>query len=177
MGLSTLEHDQETFEGWCHGQLTKFELDERADVWNTEKLRLAAAAGDPTPKDTSELGVFVGPWHVIRTFVSDEFKVWCEGGMRKRFTFAEWQRDRIKDRVEENNLVEENTLDTAAYFLRELREIREIQARRDNTIIMARATGVSYTQLGYATGLSRAQLDNIVNGRRSKPAFDPDAAF
>jgi hypothetical protein len=177
MSLSTLEHDQETFDGYVAAQLLIFENEERADVWNTEKFRLARVAGDPVPVDTRDAGAFVGPWHVVRTFVSDEFKVWCEGGMRKRFTFAEWQQNRIKDRVLENARAEENTLDTAAYFMRELNEIREAAARRDSFILGARSHGVTYAQLIVATGISRAQLDNIVNGRRSKPAFDPDAAF
>lgn len=153
------ENDREQFAGYVSNELAKFRdhAGVHSFVWDAEKLSRARRLA---PMDTSDEGVFVGPWRVVRNYVTTEYREYVEQYFASRLTFTEWKARAIAERAAESQR-QNDYLDSADYCTDQLLDLRALFERRDELIVTARERGASWNEIAEAIGLSRAQLHNI----------------
>lgn len=164
--ITLAEADRLEWLGYAAAEIAKFRdsQSEHTQVWDMKKLH--AARHTFAPIDTSDEGTFSGPWHVVRKYVTTEFRDWLES-RGTRLTFTEWRAARIADRAQEATARQEY-VDSAEYCTDQLGELRRLYERRDELIVTARERGASWAEIGEAIGLGRAQLHNIASKHRAK---------
>lgn len=107
----------------------------------------------------ADADVFAGAWHVVRPYVTQEFRQWVDEYYTPRLTFSQWQAVR-RDERESVRSRERDYLESAAYCADELMRWREFD--RDETIREMRRRGASFAEMTAATGLARSTLALIV---------------
>lgn len=157
--LTRAEADREAYLGYVTAELAKFRehAGVHSFVWDAEKLQRARRLA---PMDTSDEGVFVGPWRVVRSYVTTEYREYVEQYYASRMTFSEWKARAVAERAAEAQR-QSDYLDSAEYCTDSLADLRSLFERRDELIVTARERGASWGDIGDAIGLSRAQLHNI----------------
>jgi hypothetical protein len=125
-------------------------------LWAATPAATAAIArlgGDPAR------AAFTGPWHVIRKHLTHEFRQWVEEYEgTERLTLSEWRVRAVAERSEVA------WMDSAAYTLGQLEELRRLTAERDALVIEASRRGATKVAIAAAVGLSRQQVHTIVSG-------------
>lgn len=157
--MTRAECDREEFAGYVTAQLEAFRKREGdlTFVWDAAKLLKARHLA---PRDTSDEGAFVGAWHVVRAYVTTEFREWVEQYGARRLTFSEWKARAIAERAALANERADYEA-SAAYCTDQLEDLRALVERRDELIVSARERGATWGDIGAAIGLGRAQLHNI----------------
>lgn len=157
--LTRAEADREEFAGYVTAQLEAFRKreGELTFVWDAAKLLKARHLA---PRDTSDEGAFVGAWHVVRAYVTTEFREWVEQYGARRLTFSEWKARAVAERAALANERADYEA-SAAYCTDQLEDLRALVERRDELIVTARERGATWADIGAAIGLGRAQLHNI----------------
>ncbi|MFD5864373.1 hypothetical protein ACFWGP_05440 [Agromyces sp. NPDC127015] len=130
-----------------------------AGVWQPTYTIAQGQMVAAPPRDESD--AFVGPWHTVRPYVTEEFRVWVDEYFAERLTFTEWQATRRHDR-ERERIAREEFEETGDAALDSLTFWRELDEQRDRLIVQARTAGKSFAQLRVATGMSRAALAAVV---------------
>lgn len=100
---------------------------------------------------------FTGPWHIVRKYVTTEFRQWVEEfEATERLTLAQHaERERAA-------AASRAWLDTPEYVLDRLDEIRRMMAERDALIVEAARRGAKKTAIAEATGLQRQTIHAIL---------------
>lgn len=189
--MTRAEADREEFAGYVTAQLEAFRQHAgvHSFVWDAAKLTRARHLA---PRDTSDAGAYVGAWHVVRAYVTTEFREWVEQYYANRQTFSEWRARAIAERAAAANERASYEM-SAAYCTDQLEDLRALVERRDELIVSARERGATWNEIGAAIGLGRAQLHNIAAKHAATlraaavelsagvpdewEDFDPDAPF
>lgn len=157
--MTRAEMDREEFAGYVTAQLDAFRQHAgvHSFVWDAAKLQRARHLA---PRDTSDEGAYVGAWHVVRAYVTTEFREWVEQYYANRQTFSEWKARAVAERAAAANERASYEM-SAAYCTDQLEDLRALIERRDELIVTARERGATWREIGDAIGLGRAQLHNI----------------
>lgn len=117
----------------------------------------AARYVDKRRAGSPEEYAFTGPWHIVRKYVTTEFRQWVEEfEATERLTLAQHaERERAA-------AASRAWLDTPDYVLDRLDEIRRMMAERDALIVEAARRGAKKTAIAEATGLQRQTVHAIL---------------
>jgi hypothetical protein len=159
--MGTLERDREDWLGYVTATLAEYNAySNHASPWSDRYPLTAIPRSLRAIVNGFPVDGFAGAWHVVRKYAAPEFVRFFEGEMRERITFAEW-RERATAVRERDAMQELDYLESSEYCLDRLADLRELLAIRDELIMSARARGATWSAIGTAVGLSRAQLHNV----------------
>lgn len=169
--------DRETYAGYVVAQIAAFQewAGGVGAVWNHSALTAAGLRGRG-PSDTSEAGVFRGPWHTVRPYVTAEFDRWVNDGYGTRMTFAEF-----RDSLRAERAREREYMDSPDYVLGQLEQLQQLLAIQDELVAEARRRGASSAEVEAAAGMSRMTVHRAVKRHEIAELAaawdDPNAPF
>ena len=145
------------WQGYVTGELARFaeHTDGNGRIWqntpHATRYVERRRAGSP------EEYAFTGPWHVVRKHVTHEFRQWVE-------EYEGTERLTLSQHVERERAAAtaRDWLDTPAYVLDRLDEIRRLVAERDALIVEAARRGASKVAIAAASGITRQTVHTIV---------------
>jgi len=117
-------------------------------------------------RGSSEEAAFSGPWHIVRTHVTTEFRQWVEENEgTERLTLSQWRAQQIAGRAEVA------FTESAEHTLGQLAELRRLTLERDALIVEASKRGASKVAIAASVGLSRQQVHAIVSAAELAPVI------